>query len=117
MSQFSVHAKAPDSALGILTEYVLGNVRKQRAPTEGHLLSGRGMESRVQEGTPAPYAAKGSYAEGSKEFIRKAVGFYVQGRRLGGRRLGAGTWVLVRKWRGPKCKGNVSLEEYVFKDC
>lgn len=59
------YAKAPDSALGILTEYVLGNVRPpglpQRAPTEDQLLSGWGMESRVQEGTPAQYATKGRF--------------------------------------------------------
>lgn len=65
----------------------------QRAPTEGHLLSGRGMENRVQEGTRAQYAAKGSYGEGlsRKQFTSKAVDLYVQGRRLGAR-----AWVLVQ---------------------
>jgi hypothetical protein len=54
------------------------------------------VESRLQEGTPAQYAAKGSHGEGREEFLSKAVDLYVPGRRLGAR-----TWVLVQSGEAP----------------
>lgn len=101
-------AKAPDTALGILTVFwEMSGL--QRAPFH-HLLSGQGAESRVQEGTQTQYAAKGSHVEGlsgETVFLCQAVDLDVQGWRVD-----AQMWVLVQTGESV-CKENVCLDECV----
>lgn len=62
-------------------------------------MSGRGAESRVQEGTQTQYAAKGSHVEGlsgETVFLCQTVDLDVQGWRLDAR-----MWVLVQTGESP----------------